>query len=328
MAAACSLHLLSFSHSELLSVRNPEKQLRKIGKEARYSPSKPGCAHVSIVAFLVWLVASPILQLAAFFARCFGAHNLSKQWTVLSIHLSYNTHILENFFLPKLFRKKLLASARNVHKLSTSKVFCRSGCYSPDGVCSGMSLHFLHLALKTAHVFQECDAHMRAVTRRFRKGAPLQSTYLQALYTTQGKEKVFGEIASEMRLDESVLLSIEPIIANYTKKNPQSVTQEIQDRWARERQEDTSFTLMAPGAYYVSITDADISAASAHALVYIKQSANLSYLFDPNVGTLRFQGEKSGQEAQEFFSRYYDEPLIVMRKVTLCPNREIHETFF
>lgn len=305
----------SFSHEELGSVRNPEKQLKKIGKEVHYPSSKTGCEKISIFAVLVWLVASPVLYSAAFFARCCGYYSLSKKWTVLSLHLSYNTHLIENIDLPKQFRNKLLVSARNIHKLGASHVFCRPGCYSPDGVCFGMSLHFLHLALKTVHLFHESDAHLQAVTRRFRKGAPLQSTYLQALCDVLGKETVFETISSEMQLEKKMFLSTENRIAHY----PAESAEAREARCAQEKKRSTDCALMPPGAYYVN---AALGERISHALVYIKQGANLSYLFDPNIGTLRFQGEKSGQEVQEFFSRYYRSTCVFMRKAILCTQNE------
>lgn len=131
------------------------------------------------------------------------------------------------------------------------------------GICRGGSLWFIRHYFKTKGLFENHRDHMRALGQLFYWGAPPQAALLQKMCT----EYEFAQLQKT---------------AERTFKCPKSDAERVQ-RLISE------FKNLPAGAYLLAIP---VTEKFSHALVYIREEGEESYLFDPALGTVAISGQE------------------------------------
>ncbi len=158
------------------------------------------------------------------------------------------------------------------------------------GICSGISDWFIYLYLKTKQHALNPTEHLRAVGKIFEKGGPTQAVFLQnfpshpLLYRHDHVREDFAKAleqygpAQVARCNPDQCASL-ILRHSFNKHHP--IEQKIQ-----------KIENLPPGAYKVAV--------KGHAMVYIKESKDLGFLYDPNIGVIKLRGPDHAQKLLEY----------------------------
>jgi hypothetical protein len=255
---------------------------------------------------IIWLVAaapyyfiiSCLMRLAQNLATIAGAHDFSKRCWVLEQHYNAKIDLMRHVAT---YGDKLLYPSTNCSAWNTEDVYLHPKMsrnqitdkevlrylnpleeidfYSPEGVCHGMVDWFLMLYNKTAHYFTDREEHLIAVAKQFMDGAPRQATFLQAVRRNQ------------------LFLPSRPIMQISTR-DPKANLSQFKEKMEQQ------IEVLVPGIYGVYIVNdaAENLEREGHIVLYIKTDTLNSYIFDPNLGLVKYGNVK---EVQTHFLRSF-----------------------
>lgn len=219
-----------------------------------------------------------------------GAKGFSLRCKLLSLHCLQEVNHAKAYTL---FKERFLFPARNVHAMKTEKTFARRpiqrdsitdpdikryipqdsepiSIASPLGVCRGICEWFLYLQKKSISLFPTSEKQLLAIAKLFEKGAPKEAAVIQALpqYSTMQKEPFVNFFFSQ---------------TNYiTEESLPYVHYSIHS--------------LDEGSYFLYLSD--------HVLAYIKEGPDLGYLYDPNYGLIKLDGDPSSQINEALYKLY------------------------
>ncbi|MBI5346658.1 MAG: hypothetical protein HZB76_05915 [Chlamydiae bacterium] len=140
-----------------------------------------------------------------------------------------------------------------------------------SGLCFGMSVWFAYLYLNSEQSSQDCLKHIVAVAKQFENGAPRQAGLLQNFFS---RYAYFNNIKKLLKLQ-----SEESIIKDFAQSH-------------------IFFNKMENGVYLMSFYyNNDVG----HTVCFIKEGEH-KYIFDPNVGLLNIDDEKTFQSFYNFYN--------------------------
>lgn len=134
-----------------------------------------------------------------------------------------------------------------------------------SGICTGESYWFIYLYFKSKHLFpNNPKAHIAAVGKQFENGGENESILIQSLYNIK-KGKII-----DLKIDDS------------SKLRDASSKTLFSDQLYDDEEATHILSRLDDGAYLVDL--------DKHQCVYIQESKNLSYYFDPNEGVIELSG--------------------------------------
>jgi hypothetical protein len=245
---------------------------------------------------VIWMhIKEPFEKIAASFLRSLkcllktiGRREEAIQCKLLSVHLTHSSDRLDTFLD---YENDFLCPAVNIHRLDTPDIYLHPPIpslslkdkliqklipsssdevevYSIEGVCRGMSYWFLYLFKRTLGLFQDHEEHLKAIAKFFENGATRQAAVLQAL---PGENK-WGIPYDRMCKHPVIKLQDSP------------------------KQKEEKIHGWAEGAYSLRTRN--------HGMAYIKYRQDLGYVFDPNNGLIRLQGDQA-KKLDQFMKAYY-----------------------
>jgi hypothetical protein len=242
-----------------------------------YGPLK---ATKILLSSPVRLIQMIVLKVMAFLANGVGAEAWAKKWTLSSKH---QMRPLIQLSYQMLYGKDLIAPSRNIQKAHLDPFYVQ-----PSLPHSLVSKH----------------AHLRSLGTNNRER---EIFFFQRGGVCQGMTHKFLSHYLRIRSKESGSLASVRAVTRLFKKGADQQASFLQNFYhsptltlhAKKKNQSSSAAIrdLPKGAYAISIQR---SATEGHRVAYIKESQKLGYLYDPIIGTLRFQGEEQAEKVTDY----------------------------
>ncbi len=274
-------------------------KVKKLAHKPAYMPPKE---YSLVVPFKEIALFAGVLFLATVhsLSKLVGANNLAIRTDLLAKYYLNRFSIIgdtdSNILVPMMNRSRLDASDLYLSPpLKTSYGMIH---YSDtSGHCRGISNWFNFLYLKTRSAFSSPENHIRAVSKRFRKGSPIEAAFIQSLHNSN-PGKTYKPILKALRLklnykflERSNKIKTIPALAKKIYSLPQ-------------------------GCYNIGLP---VTKKIGHSISFIREKKERFYI-DPNKGAIHISNP---QILESFISSYVNlaenpKRLIAIAKVKLA----------